>query len=156
MVGAPDGATPMTLMIILGGIAALYLIGLLFRLASLALPVCLGLCAFLVLRDQGNGWAAALAMGLLTGIGVHLAGRWLFARTTSASIRLLIGLLFMAPAGAAGLGAGMALADLLGIDGGWRTCLAILVGVAAACASWRSLTTDRSSIRGLRDAPTVR
>jgi len=43
----------MTLMIILGGIAALYLIGLLFRLASLALPVCLGLCAFHLLRDQG-------------------------------------------------------------------------------------------------------
>src|SRR3546814_12212233 len=75
----------MTLMIILGGIAALYLTGLLFRLAFLALPVCLGLCAFLLLRDQGNGWAEALAMGLLTGIGFHLAGRRLFARTTSAS-----------------------------------------------------------------------
>ena len=156
MVGAPDGATPMTLMIILGGIAALYLIRLLFRLASLALTVCLGLCAFLLLRDQGNGWAAALAMGLLTGIGFHLAGRWLFARTTSASIRLLIGLLFMGPAGAAGLGAGTALADLLGIDGGWRTCLAILVGVAAACASWRSLAADRSSMGAMRDEPTVR
>src|SRR3546814_20157429 len=58
-VGAPGGATPMTLMIILGGIAALYLTGLLFRLAFLALPVYLGLCAFLLLRDQGNGWAAA-------------------------------------------------------------------------------------------------
>jgi hypothetical protein len=146
----------MTLMIILGGIAALYLTGLLFRLASLALPVCLGLCAFLLLRDQGNGWAAALAMGLLTGIGFHLAGRWLFARTTSASIRLLIGLHFMAPAGAAGLGAGTALADLLGIDGGWRTCLAMLVGVAAACASWRSLAADRSSMGTMRDTPTVR
>src|SRR3546814_11880338 len=71
-VGAPGGATPMTLMIILGGIAALYLTGLLFRLAFLALPVCLGLCAFLLLRDQGNGWAAALAMGLLTDIGFNL------------------------------------------------------------------------------------
>src|SRR3546814_20073802 len=68
-------------------------------------------------------------MGLLTGIGFHLAGRWLFARTTSASIRLLIGLLFMGPAGAAGLGAGTALADLLGIDGGLRTCPALLDGV---------------------------
>ena len=144
----------MTLMIILGGIAALYLIGLLFRLASLALPVCLGLCAFLLLRDQGYG--PALAMGLLTGIGFHLAGLWLFARTTSARIRLLIGLLFMAPAGAAGLGAGTALADLLGIDGGWRTCLAMLVGVAAACASWRSLAADRSSMGTMRDTPTVR
>jgi hypothetical protein len=156
VVGAPNGATPMTLMIILGGIAALYLIRLLFRLASLALTVCLGLCAFLLLRDQGYGLAAALAMGLLTGIGFHLAGRWLFARTTSASIRLLIGLHFMAPAGAAGLGAGTALADLLDIDGGWRTCLAILVGVATACASWRSLAADRSSMGAMRDAPTVR
>jgi len=156
VVGAPDGATPMTLMIILGGIAALYLIWLLFRLASFALPVCLGLCAFLLLRDQGHGWAAALAMGLLTGMGLHLAARWLFARTTSAGIRLLIGLLFMAPAGAAGLGAGTALADLLGIDGGWRTCLAIIIGVAAACASWRSLAADRSSMGAMRDAPTVR
>src|SRR3546814_12041186 len=95
-------------------------------------------------------------MGLLTGIGFHLAGRWLFARTTSASIRLLIGLLFMGPAGAAGLGAGTALADLLGIDGGWRTCLAILVGVAAACASWRALAADRSSMGRIRDELNVR
>lgn len=146
----------MTLMIILGGIAALYLIWLLFRLASLALPVCLGLYAFVLLRDLGYGWGAALAAGLLAGIGFHLAARGLFARTASASIRLQIGLIFMAPAAAAGLGAGTALADLLGIDGGWGTCLAILVGVAAACASWRSLGAGRSSTGGMRDTPTVR
>lgn len=146
----------MTLMLILGGMAAFYLAWLLFRLASFALPVCLGLCAFLVLRDQGYGLVAALATGLLTGTMLHLAARRLFARSASAYIRLLTGLIFMAPAGAAGVGAGTALAERLGIDGGWRTCLATLVGAAAACASWRSLAADRSSTGGLRDAPTVR
>src|SRR3546814_16084344 len=102
----------MTLMIILGGIAALYLIGLLFRLASLALPVCLGLCAFHLLRDQGYGWGAALAMGLLTGIGLHLPPRWLFSSTTSANYRLLLGLIFMPPAAPAGLGGGTRKAGL--------------------------------------------
>src|SRR3546814_15619856 len=119
----------MTLMIILGGIAALYLTGLLFRLAFLALPVCLGLCAFLLLRDQGNGWAAALAMGLLTGIGFHLAGRWMFARITPVSIRLLIGSLFMGPAGAEGLGAGTGLVDIPGSGGGGRRWPAVIGGV---------------------------
>lgn len=146
----------MTLMIILGGIAALYLVWLLFRLASFALPVCLGLCAFLFLRDQGCGWPAALAMGPLTGMMLHWAARRLFARSASVAVRLLIELIFVAPAGVAGIGVGTALAELLGIDGGWRNGSAFLVGLAAACTSWRSLVADRSSTGAVRVVPAVR
>src|SRR3546814_2768895 len=69
---ASDGRTLVTLMSILGGVAALYLIWLLFRLATFALPVYSAVGAGLFVHAQGYGTAAMLLAGFTTGLIVYL------------------------------------------------------------------------------------
>lgn len=133
----------MNLMILLGSIAAFYLAWLMFRLASLALPVCLGVSAFLFLRDHGLGLTAAIAMGAMMALALHQTGLVLPARSGSPCLRLLILSLFAIPAGVAGMEIGAALAHIIGIDGFWRISLILGFGVATARASWRSLVAGR-------------
>ncbi|MBU0864073.1 MAG: hypothetical protein KJ789_05155, partial [Alphaproteobacteria bacterium] len=61
----------MTLMLILGAVAAFYGLLLLFRCATYALPVFAGLGLACALRDQDYGWTVILAAGLLAGVSVH-------------------------------------------------------------------------------------
>lgn len=146
----------MTLMILLGGVAALYLAWLMFRLASLAMPVCLGVYIFFLLRDHGLGLAGAIAIGAMTAIALHEAGRALLARSGSSCLRLLIILLFAGPAGFAGMEVGAAVAEIIGIDRFWRVPLILGFGVATTGASWRLLAGDRSSSSGARQHRAVR
>jgi len=53
--GASGGRTFMTLMLILGAVAAFYCLLLLFRCATYALPIFAGLGLAFTLRDQGFG-----------------------------------------------------------------------------------------------------
>lgn len=153
---ALDGTVSMTLMILLGGVAALYLVWLMFRLASLALPVCFGIYIVFLLRDHGHGPFAAIAIGAMMGIALHEAGRALLARSGSSCLRLLIILLFAGPAGFAGMEVGAALAELIGIDGFWRVPLILGFGASTTGASWRLLAADRSSSNGARQHRAVR
>ncbi|WP_052187301.1 hypothetical protein [Sphingopyxis sp. LC81] len=146
----------MTLMIILGIAAALYLAWLMVRLASLALPVCLGVSAFFLLRDQGFGLAAAIAIGAITAIVLHQTGRVLLARSGSPHVRLLIISLFAIPAGVAGMEVGAALAHIIDIDGVWRIPFIVGFGILTARASWRLLVADQPSSGGRRRHPTFR
>lgn len=127
----------MTLMIILGGIAALYLIWLLFRLAAFALPLYVGVGAALYLHTQNHGIAAVLATGFMTGLLVHLAGRALFVSIRSPLLRFLLASLFAAPAGFAGYQAMSGLASLTTDGGPWVHILAVAAGLATASAAWR-------------------
>ena len=69
----------MTFLLILGTVAGLYMLALLFRLASYALPVYTGIgCAFLLLRHD-YGHLAAIAGGLSAGISTLLLGQYLIA-----------------------------------------------------------------------------
>lgn len=129
----------MTLMIILGGAAALYLIWLLFRLAAFALPVYAAVGAGLFVHEQGYGIVAMLLAGFTTGLIVHLAGQAVFASVRSPLLRLLIALLFAMPAGFAGYQAMTGLLRLLIYDRRWASCLVIAAGLATASAAWRSL-----------------
>ena len=67
----------MTLMLILGAVAAFYGLLLLFRCATYALPVFAGLGLAFALRDHGFSWLTILAAGLLAGVSVHALGRHL-------------------------------------------------------------------------------
>lgn len=134
----------MTLMIILGGAAALYLIWLLFRLAAFALPVYAAIGAGLFVHEQGYGIAATLLAGFATGLIVHLAGQAAFASVRSPLFRCLLALLFAVPAGFAGYYATSGLLALLINNRFWEGCLAIAGGLATAVAAWRTLSGTAS------------
>src|SRR3546814_4319143 len=69
----------MTIFLILGAVAGLYVLALLFRLASYALPVYAGLtCAFLLLGHD-VGYLGAILGGLAAGIATLLIGQGLIA-----------------------------------------------------------------------------
>lgn len=136
---ASDGRTLVTLMIILGSVAALYLIWLLFRLAAYALPVYSAIGAGLFVHTHGYGTTAMLLAGFATGLIVLLAGQAVFASVKSSLLRFFVVLLFAVPAGFAGYQAMTGLLGLLIDVGVWANWLAVVGGLATASAAWRGL-----------------
>lgn len=143
-VGASGERTLMTLMILLGAVAALYCLILLFRCATFALPVFAGLGVGLHLHEMGHGWLVAIPAGLTAGAAVLGLGRHLVRSRASVGLRLLVILLFAGVATAAGHQAGMALAMLGDLGPAWSQALAILAGLIAGCRSWQDLVTPVS------------
>ncbi|WP_447763368.1 hypothetical protein [Sphingopyxis panaciterrae] len=129
----------MTLMIILGAIAGLYLVALLFRLASIALPLYAGIGAGFWLLDRDYGYGPSIAAAVATGAVVLFAGRMLCA-TLPPIFRGLVALAFALPAGFAGYQAARGLGGLALADGAVLTAVGVLGALAAAAAAWRSLT----------------
>lgn len=128
----------MTFMIILGAVAAVYLLLLLFRLAALALPVCCGSGIGLWMLERGAGHGASIGVGLLAAILLLLYGRGLCA-ILPPLLRVPVALIFAMPAGFAGYQAANGIAGLMLTDRG----ALLWLGVAGACAgvlgAWRSL-----------------
>jgi hypothetical protein len=138
--GASDGRTFMTLMLILGAVAAFYGLLLLVRCAIFALPVFAGLGLALTLRDHGFGWIVILAAGLLGFFTVHALGRYLARSSAPLAVRLVI-LTFVGAAAAAGFQAGAALAVLGDLDPWAQRGISILTAVITGYAAWRDLLT---------------
>ena len=134
----------MTLMI-LGAFAGLYLILLLFRLASIALPLFAGIGAGFWLLDRGFGYLPSIAGGLLLGIFILWAGRILCA-ILPPLYRGLVALAFAIPAGFAGYQAAKGIAGLALTDGAVLELLAIAGALTAAVAAWQSLGTSQGGI----------
>ncbi|MGV3730580.1 MAG: hypothetical protein ACO1NN_07455 [Sphingopyxis sp.] len=129
----------MTLFLILGIIAALSLIWLIFRAATCALPVYAGIAVGQHLVDVGHGFGAAILAGFGSGIALLLLGRLLIALLTAAPLRLLVIAVFVVPAAYAGYQVGIALGGPLL---GQRTLLksaALFSGLVAALSAWRSV-----------------
>ncbi|WP_447953190.1 hypothetical protein [Sphingopyxis chilensis] len=131
----------MTLMLILGAVAAFYCLLLLFRCATLALPVVAGLGLALTLRDQGFGWIVILAAGLLGFFTVHALGRYLARSSAPLAVRLGVIVMFVSAAAAAGFQTGAALAVLGDVDPWTQRGISILTAVVTGYASWRDLLT---------------
>jgi len=143
-----------TMMIILGAVAALYFLRRLFRCAIFALPIYAGLGACFHLHGLGYGWLSAIATGLITGTAIYTLGRRLAMGTASAPLRFLVLLLFAGTAAAAGYQVGSALATLGDFAPVWEGRLAIIAAFVAARASWRSLLGSGGlpESRGMRDS----
>lgn len=129
----------MTLMIILGIVAALYLALLLYRLAILALPISAGLIVASLLHDQGSGWTGAALAGLFAGCAAYLAGRICASDGVQMPVRVTVLLLFSSAAACAGYQLGSALAVLGGLEADWQRVFAVLTALATAHASWRNM-----------------
>jgi hypothetical protein len=128
-----------TLMLILGGIAALYMICFLFRLSVFALPVYSGIAAAMLMMEHGSSYPALLAGGFIAGLLVLIVGRLLMACIASPVLRMTVASLFIIPAGFAGYQMVQGLVGLAIADG---VMLTILSGIGA-------LVTVLSALRGL-------
>lgn len=90
----------MTIFLILGAVAALYLIWFLFRLAAFALPIYAGVSLGLFMHASGYGYPASIISGLAAGAALLLLAQLLIA--FSPLLRWPIILLFIVPAAFAG------------------------------------------------------
>lgn len=148
MAGASNRRTRVTLMIIFGAVAALYLAKLLMRLAILALPISAGLIAASLLQTHGSSCAGAAAGGFFAGILLYSAGRSAMTSDVVPLIRLPVLLLFSSAAACAGYQAGLALAEIGGMDADWERGFAILAALVIATASWRDLASPAQPAGG--------
>jgi len=129
----------MTLMIIIGFAAALYALALLYRCATFALPVFVGLFIGLRLHGLDSGWFGPILAGLLAGATILALGRGIAQSVLPLWARLPVIQLFACAAAGAGYQAGTALASLASLEPVWQLALAILAGFVTACGSWRDL-----------------
>ncbi len=139
----------MTALLILGAAFSLYLLWLLFRLASLALSFVTATAVGMTLFSNGYGVPASLAVGLACSVARWTIARRLFASAGSPIMRLLVVAAFLLPAGVAGYGAAHGLAGLILADSMPLTAAAILGATAAASMAWRSLAGKAERSRPL-------
>lgn len=130
----------MTIILVLGLFAGLYMIRLLFSLASLALPVGAAILTAFWLRDQGQGILASILVGFLVGVVIHLIGQLLFQNSRSPLLRTLVALAFVVPAAVAGFHAVDGFARLAIGAGVVRTLIGSLGSITIGYAAWSGLS----------------
>src|SRR3546814_471218 len=94
--------TPVTIILILGLCAVLYMLWLLFNLAAYALPLYAGLGVCISLLHQGDGFLTSISAGFLVGIATLVVGQLLFDFVRSPTLQTAIAILFVLPAAFAG------------------------------------------------------
>lgn len=113
---------------------------LLFALAVQALPLFIGVLAGALIFQHGAGAVLAIVIGLTSAASVFGATQFAFARTRSASVRLAIAVLVMAPAVFAGYHATLGLARITVSSEPGRQTLALLGSFVIGCAALLRLT----------------
>jgi hypothetical protein len=126
----------MTIFLLLGLFAGLYLLWLLFNLAAHALPVATGISLAFWMRDLDYGYVAAILCGFAAGIAVLVIGQFLFTVIRSPIVRLAIALLFAIPAGIAGYHAVRGVMGLAIDPGMTLSTLSWVGGVTIAITAW--------------------
>jgi len=122
----------MFLALILMAVVSLLLCWLLFSLASLALPLFVGVIAGHAAHAAGAGFVGALLTGIAAGAGTLFCGQLLFATLHGTMSRTALVMLFAAPAAAAGYSAGHGVAAIAGVS----TLAQIVFGaIAATCVT---------------------
>jgi hypothetical protein len=124
----------------LGVIVSLFGLGtmlvLLFTLAIYAVPFFVGLTVGMWAFETGAGVIGAVVVGLVAGVVALFAAQLLFASVRSLALRVVIALLFAAPAAVAGYHAVLGISAMLVPSEAWRHVFAaiggLVVGVSAA------------------------
>lgn len=137
----------MTFLIILGAAAGIYLILLMLRLASIALPLYAGIGAGLWMLDCGYTHLASIAAGFLFGAAILFTGRFLCAVLPPLYCGL-VAFTFALPAGFAGYQAAQGIAGLALAEGAALEMFGSIGALTAAFAAWRNLGTPREHLRG--------
>lgn len=131
----------MTIFLVLGLFAGLYLLWLLFRLAVYALPVASGISLAFWMRDHDYGYLAAILGGFAAGVAVLVIGQFLFTVIRSPIVRLAIALLFAIPAGIAGYHAVQGVIGFAIDPGVMLSTLSWIGGVIIAVTAWIRLAS---------------
>ena len=129
----------MTIILVLGLCAGLYMLWLLFNLAAYALPLYAGLGVCISLLHQGYGFLPSISAGFLVGIATLVVGQLLFELVRSPTLRTAIAILFVTPAGFAGYQLVHGIAGLAISSGITLTVSSALGGGFIARSAWRKL-----------------
>ncbi len=108
----------------------------LFAAAVYALPFFVGLSVGMHLYESDAGVITAVVVGLLAGATTLVIGQIAFASIKSIPVKIVIGLLFAAPAGVAGYHAIKGLSEIGGASEGWTLAFAIIGGIVTAGTAW--------------------
>ena len=108
----------------------------LFTLAVYALPFFVGTTAGLYSYRIGIAPIGAIAVGFVAGAFGLLAGQHIFFAARSPIIRLVIALLFAAPAAWAGYQVTLSLAHIGISSEWWREVFALVGAVGIGCTAW--------------------
>ena len=131
----------MTIFLILGLFAGLYMVWLLFSLAVYALPVATAISLALWMHAHEHGIVASILAGFAAGIAILIIGQFLFAVSGSPIIRLGLAALFAFPAGVAGYHAVHGLARFAIEPGVLLSVLSWGGGFAIAVTAWTRLAS---------------
>ena len=129
----------MTIFLVLGLFAGLYMLWLLFSLAVYALPLYAGIGLAFWMHGAGCGYAPAILAGFAAGFATLFAGQLLFALSGSPLLRLALALLFVLPAGIAGYQAVHGVFGLAIDPGATLTILSGLGATLIAGTAWTRL-----------------
>ncbi|MDB5575371.1 MAG: hypothetical protein JWR80_547 [Bradyrhizobium sp.] len=142
----------MIILLILGVVAGLYGLALLFTLATYALPLYAGISAMFWALAAGCGILAAVGTGFAVALGVWLFGQVVFATIHSPEIRFAVALLFAIPAAFAGY---HAVSGIVGfaLDPGWvRGILSWIGALVIGATALQRLARLVPSVAGSSDA----
>ena len=146
-------------MIVLGPLLVILAIGffcwLLFTLAVFALPVFAGLMVGMWAFHTGAGALGGIIAGVLAGGATFGVGQLAMAFLPWAWLRLLIILLFVAPAAVAGYSATHGIAQMAMPSPTWQTVFSVIGAIAVSVTAFIRFTgmtppgpTDRGMARG--------
>ena len=108
----------------------------LFTLAVYALPFFVGMTAGMYTYRIGIGPIGAIVVGFVAGAFGLLAGQHIFSAARSPIIRLVVALLFAAPAAWAGYEMTLSLAHIGISSERWREAFALVGAVVVGCTAW--------------------
>jgi len=141
----------MTIFLVLGAVAGLYMLWLLFRLASLALPVYVAIGTGFALLRHEYGYPAAILAAFGAGIATLLIGQVLIAFIRSPLLRLGIALLFAIPAAFAGYQTAHSFGSLATSSNFALAVLGSIAAITTSLSAWQSVMGG-SDLKGANSA----
>ncbi|MBH5384979.1 hypothetical protein [Bradyrhizobium diversitatis] len=121
-------------LLVIGGIG--FFCWLLFTLAVFALPFFVGLTVAMWAFHAGTGALGGLLVGLAAGGATFCGGRIALASAPWTWLRVLIIILFVAPAAVAGYSATHGIAQIAIPSATWQLIISVLGAVAVSIASF--------------------
>ncbi|MGY4307841.1 hypothetical protein ACVIJ6_005084 [Bradyrhizobium sp. USDA 4369] len=127
----------------------------LFTLAIHAFPLFVGMTAGIHSFQAAMGSFGAIVIGFIVACCILAVGRYAFSIARGPVVRLLIGLLFAAPAACAGYHVALALAHVGIPSEWWQEPVAMLGAVAIGSTAWArmSMQTDPALGPGVALSP---
>ncbi|WP_275185361.1 hypothetical protein [Bradyrhizobium sp. CSA112] len=120
----------------------------LFVLAVYALPFFVGTTAGIYTYRTGIGPIGAVVIGFVAAAFGLMTGQYIFSVTRSPAVRLVIALLFAAPAAFAGYNVTFSLGNIGAVPQWWREAFALVGAVVVGCIAWARMAIPATPVRG--------